>query len=100
MKRTLIALAAAGSLFVAGAAAAQSGADLFKSKGCGTCHAPDTKKMGPSLKDIGGKHKADAADKVAAAIKDGKTLDGKSHPKVSASDAELKSMVAFSITGK
>lgn len=100
MKRTLIALAAAGSLFVAGAAAAQSGADLFKSKGCGTCHAPDAAKMGPSLKDLGGKYKADAADKLVAALKDGKSAGGKAHPKPAGTDAEIKSMVMYAITGK
>jgi len=100
MKRTLTALAAVASLALAGAAAAQGGADLFKSKGCGTCHAADTAKMGPSLKDIGGKYKADAADKVAAALKDGKSMGGKSHPKIAASDAEIKTMVLYTITGK
>lgn len=95
MKRTLIALAAAGSLFVAGAAAAATGAELFASKGCGTCHAADTKKMGPSLKDIAAKNKADAADAIAAKLK-----DGKGHPKVAAADVEIKSMVVYTITGK
>ncbi|GIK84569.1 MAG: c-type cytochrome [Burkholderiales bacterium] len=95
MKPILIALAAAASLAVAGAASAQSGPDLFKSKGCGTCHAPDAKKMGPSLKDIAAKNKPDAADKIAAALK-----EGKGHPKVAASDAEIKAMVLYTITGK
>jgi cytochrome c len=95
MKRTLIVLAAAGSLLVAGAASAATGAELFASKGCGTCHAPDAKKMGPSLKDIAAKNKADAADKIVAALK-----EGKGHPKVAASDAEIKQMVLYTITGK
>lgn len=95
MKSLLIAVAAAGSLMVAGAAAAQSGADLAGSKGCGTCHAADTKKMGPSIKDIAAKNKPDAADKIVASLR-----DGKGHPKVSASDAEIKQMVMYMITGK
>ena len=95
MKHTLIALAAAGSLFVAGTASAATGAELFTSKGCGTCHAADAKKMGPSLKDIAAKNKADAADKITAALK-----DGKGHPKVAASEAEIKQMVVYTITGK
>lgn len=95
MKRTLIALAAAGSLFVAGAATAATGAELFTQKGCGTCHAPDTKKMGPSLKDIAAKTKPDQADAIVAKLK-----DGKGHPKVAGTDAEIKQMVVYSITGK
>lgn len=95
MKTTLIAVAAFASIAVAGAASAATGAELFASKGCGTCHAADAKKMGPSLKDIAAKNKADAADKITAALK-----DGKGHPKVGASEAEIKQMVLYAITGK
>lgn len=93
MKRTLIALAAVASIALSGAAGAATGEELFKSKGCGTCHAPDVKKMGPSLKDIAAK-KGDV-DKIVAALK-----EGKGHPKVAASDAEIKQMVTFAVTGK
>ena len=48
MKSMLIALMAAGSLLAGGAALAQSGADLAGSKGCGTCHAADAKKVAGS----------------------------------------------------
>jgi cytochrome c len=77
---------------VAGAAFAQAGGDVVKSKGCLNCHAVDTKKMGPSFKDIAAKHKADkgAPDALAAKLK-----DGKGHPKVAASDAEIKSAVGY-----
>jgi cytochrome c len=95
MKTTMIVLAAAASFAVAGTAAAATGAELLKSKGCETCHAADTKKMGPSIKDIAAKNKADAADKITANLK-----DGKGHPKVAASDAEIKQMVMYMITGK
>ena len=76
----------------AGAALAQSGGDVVKSKGCLNCHAVDTKKMGPSFKDIAAKHKADkgAPDALAAKLK-----EGKGHPKVAASDAEIKSAVGY-----
>jgi cytochrome c len=94
MKRTLIALAIAG-LALSGAAGAATGEELFKSKGCGTCHAPDTKKMGPSVKDIAAKSKAGDIDRITAALR-----DGKGHPKVSASEAEIKQMVTFAVTGK
>jgi cytochrome c len=94
MKHALIALAVAG-LALSGAAGAATGEELFKSKGCGTCHAADTKKMGPSLKDIAAKNKAGDVDRITAALK-----EGKGHPKASASDAEIKQMVTFAVTGK
>jgi cytochrome c len=76
----------------AGAAFAQSGGDVVKSKGCLNCHAVDTKKVGPSFKDIAAKHKSDqgASDALAAKLK-----DGNGHPKVAASDAEIKSAVGY-----
>jgi len=89
MKRTWL----AGIIAVAaGAAFAQSGGDVVKSKGCLNCHAVDAKKMGPSFKDIAAKHKADkgAADAIAPKLK-----EGKGHPKVAASDAEIKSAVGY-----
>jgi cytochrome c len=95
MQRMLIAVAAAGSLVLAGAAQAATGEELFKSKGCVTCHAPDVKKVGPSLKDIQAKNKPDAIDRIAAALK-----DGKGHPKTAATEAEIKQMVTFAVTGK
>jgi cytochrome c len=96
MKAMMIALMAAGSLTIAGAAAAQSGAELAKSKGCTTCHDATAKKVGPSWADIAAKHKGDkaAADSITMKLK-----EGKGHPKVAASDAELKSLVGFALTG-
>jgi cytochrome c len=76
----------------AGAALAQSGADVVKSKGCLNCHAVAEKKMGPSFKDVSAKYKG---DKGAEAALTAKLKDGKGHPKVSASDAELKSAVGY-----
>ena len=96
MKSIAIALVAAGSLVAGGAALAQSGADLANTKGCGTCHAADAKKVGPSWKDVAAKNKDDkgAVDKLTAKLK-----EGKGHPKVSASDAELKTLVGFALAG-
>lgn len=79
----------------AGAAFAQSGADVAKSKGCLNCHAVAEKKMGPSFKDISAKHKN---DKGAEAAITAKLKDGKGHPKVSASDAELKAAVGYALS--
>ena len=77
-----------------GAVQAQSGADVVKSKGCLNCHAVDTKKVGPSFKDIAAKHKGDAATLEA------KLKSGKGHPKVAASDAELNAAIGYVLSTK
>ena len=84
---------AMGCALAAGSVFAQSGADVVKSKGCLNCHAVDAKKVGPSFKDIAAK-KGDAAAIVA------KLKDGKGHPKVTASDAELKAAVGYVLSTK
>jgi cytochrome c len=80
-------------LAAAGAVLAQSGADVVKAKGCLGCHAVDQKKVGPSFKDIAAK-KGDEAALVA------KLKDGKGHPKIAASDAELKAAVGYVLSQK
>jgi cytochrome c551/c552 len=95
MQRTLIALAAVASFAAAGTASAATNAEVFNSKGCGTCHAADAKKMGPSLKDISKKYGPEAADKLTALL-----AGGKGHPKVTGSDAEIKQAVIYTLTGK
>ncbi len=96
MKALSLALIAAGVL-LAGTASAQSGADLAKSKNCMNCHDMDKKKAGPSFKDVAAKYKdnKDAEATIVAKLK-----DGKGHPKVAASDAELKTLAQFALTGK
>ena len=90
--RTMQLVAMIAGAVVAGAAFAQSGADVVKSKGCLNCHAVDQKKMGPAYKDVAAKYKGDkgAADTLAAKLK-----DGKGHPKIAASDAEIKAAVEY-----
>ena len=88
--KTIIAVAVA---LVAGAAFAQSGADVLKTKGCNNCHEADKKKVGPSYKDIAAKKKSEA--ELVAKLK-----EGKGHPKVSASDAELKAAVQHVLATK
>ena len=98
MKAMLLMLAAAGSMMVAGAANAQAGADLVKSKGCLGCHDVATKKVGPAFKDVAAKYKGNkgAEAKLIAALK-----EGKGHPaKVAASDAELKALVEYVLSQK
>jgi cytochrome c len=83
----------AGSFLVAGAASAQSGADLAKSKNCMGCHELDKKKVGPAFKDVAAKYKGnnDASAKLIGELK-----EGKGHPvKVAATDAELKTLVEY-----
>jgi cytochrome c len=89
MKSLLVAVVATVGVTFAGAALAQ--ADLAQ-KNCGTCHALDTKKMGPSFQDIAKKYKGNAsaeADIVA------KLKSGKGHPAVKTSDADLSAIVKW-----
>ncbi len=82
---------AAGTLFT-GLASAQP-ADLLKAKGCLMCHEVDKKKVGPAFQDVAVKYKGnkEAESKLAAALK-----EGKGHPvRISATDAELKSLVQY-----
>ena len=97
MKTMLLVLAAAGSMVMAGAANAQAGADLAKSKGCLGCHAVAEKKVGPAYKDVATKYKG---NKNAEATLVAKLKDGKGHIKVTASDAELKTLVQWSLAAK
>ena len=88
----LVIAAAAG--LVIGTAFAQSGADVLKSKGCNNCHEADKKKVGPSYKDLAAKGKGREAELTA------KLKEGKGHPKVSASDAEIKAALDHIMTMK
>ena len=96
MKVMLVVVAAAGML-AAGAVNAQSGADVLKAKGCLGCHDVDKKKIGPSYKDVAAKYKgkSGAEGQLVAKLK-----EGKGHPKIAASDAELKAAVGYVLTTK
>lgn len=87
MKKFAFVLAAAGLLM---AGTAQASADLAEKSGCNKCHAMDTKKMGPSYKDMGKKLKTAKAEEVVAKLK-----EGKGHPKQAASDADLMTLVKW-----
>ena len=91
MKTMLTVAAAAFAFAAAGAANAQAKAeDLMKANGCLNCHDVSTKKVGPAFKDIAAKFKgkADAEKMLVAQLK-----DGKGHPAVKASDADITTMV-------
>lgn len=84
LKAAAVALAAAG---LAAAAGASAQTDVLKAKGCLNCHDAEKKKAGPPFKEIAAK-KAGKSDELVAKLK-----DGKGHPKVNASEADIKSAV-------
>jgi cytochrome c len=89
MKTLLVAVIATAGIAFAGTASAQ--ADLAQ-KSCGSCHALDTKKMGPSFKDIAKKFKGNATAEADIVTK---LKTGKGHPAVKASDADLAGIVKW-----
>jgi cytochrome c len=90
MKLIVIAAIAAAGMAVAGAANAQEA--LAKSSGCLNCHDISAKKVGPAFKDVAAKHKgkADAEAKLVA-----KVSGAKDHPKVNASEGDVKNVVKW-----
>ena len=82
---------AAGALLATGVA--QASPELADKAGCNKCHAMDTKKMGPSYKDIAKKFKGNAAAE-ADIVK--KLSTGTGHPKAGASEADLTAIVKWS----
>lgn len=91
MQKILLAMVVAGAL-AGGVVQAQ---DSLKK--CMGCHDMDKKKVGPSFKDVTAKYKGnnEASGMVIAKMK-----DGKGHPKVAGSDAELKSAVDAALAAK
>jgi len=90
MKKMLTIAAATLAFAASGAAYAQ--ADLLKANGCMNCHDMSAKKVGPSFKDVAAKFKgkADAEKMLVAQLK-----DGKGHPAIKASEADITTMVKF-----
>ncbi len=90
MKSMLTAVVMAASLTMGGAALAQE--DVAKAAGCNNCHATDTKKMGPSYKDIAAKYKgkADALATLTAKLK-----EGKGHPATKAKPEDIEKSVKW-----
>jgi cytochrome c551/c552 len=91
--KTIALLLAFSGLLVAGGARAETGAELLKSKGCVNCHDAEKKKVGPSMKDIAAKKgkPAELAIRVSTA---------KGHPKVKASEEEVKAAVDAMLLAK
>lgn len=84
MKSVVLAAVLTAGLIAAGTASAQDGAALAQKNGCLTCHAVDTKKVGPPLKEAAAKLKGKSATEAVAAIK-----GSKAHGSVKASDGDL-----------
>ena len=96
--KTILAVVAVAGMLATGLSYAQSGADVVKAKGCLNCHAVDQKKVGPAFKDVAAKYRAEkegAEGKLVAKLK-----GGKDHPKIAASDAELKAAVGYVLSQK
>ena len=104
MKALLLAVAAAGSMLVAGQASAAdaAAAQAFAQKsGCLACHSIDKKVLGPAYKDVAAKYKGDktAEAKLIEKVKKGGSgvsgpmpMPGNS-PQVK--DADIKTIVEW-----
>jgi len=88
--KTLVLVATLSTAVFASPALAQE--DIAKRDGCLNCHAADTKKVGPSFKEVAAKYKgkADAEAMLVAKLK-----DGKGHPATKASEADIKGVVKW-----
>ena len=95
--RSIVLVMVAAGLFISGMVYAQSGPEVLKAKGCLNCHEFDKKKVGPAYKDVAAKYKGKkgAAGELVAKIK-----GGKGHPKIEASDAELKAAIGTVLSTK
>ena len=95
MKAILLSLAAAGTL-AAGVVSAQ-GTDALKAGGCLGCHDLQKQKIGPAFKDVAAKYKGDAgaAGQLVAKVK-----GGKGHPKIKASEDQVKAAVGEALAAK
>jgi cytochrome c len=71
MKALLVAVAAASTLLMAGAASANQ--ELAQKSGCLACHSVDKKILGPAYKDVAAKYKGDktAEAKLIEKVKKG-----------------------------
>ena len=87
MKLIMIAMVTAVGLTGASLVQAQDGAALAQKSGFMTCHALDTKKMGPSFKDVAAKFKGKSDADLVAAIK-----ASKPHASSKATDADLQAL--------
>jgi cytochrome c len=97
--RLLLTTLAASALAFAGSAMAGPAEDLIAANKCSKCHTATTTKKAPSWASVAEKHKGDpgAEAKLVTMLKTGGADD---HPKVAASDADLKAIVAIVLASK
>jgi cytochrome c len=93
IKAAVIAAATAG-LFAAAGSFAADGQEILKTKGCLNCHDMEKKKVGPAFKDVAAKNQG-KGDALAAKIS-----GAKGHPKVNATEAEVKAAVDAVLSAK
>jgi len=94
MKSIAIATVLAVGIIAAGTANASEA--LAKSSGCLGCHALDsTKKVGPGFKDVAAKYKGKGDAEAAISAK---LNTAKGHPKVKASEADVKTLTKWVLT--
>jgi cytochrome c len=86
--KSKLAVAFAAALLTMGVA--QASPELADKSGCNKCHAMDTKKMGPSYKDMAKKIQATPDADIVK-----KLATGTGHPKASASEADLTALVKW-----
>lgn len=105
MKKTVIGMAACMTFSVALMSTPVAHADqaLAQSKGCLACHQMDNKVVGPALKEISAKYQGDAgaAEMLAAKVKSGGVGTWGQipmPPQVAASEAEIKTLVAWMLS--
>lgn len=103
--KSAVALLAFVTMAAAGAARADAGEDLLKKDGCTACHSIDKKIIGPAYKDVANKYRGNAQ---AAAMLQEKVKKGGSGvwgaipmpPNSQASDADIKTLVAYILSLK
>lgn len=108
MKLSLILAAATAAAFALGSPAfAGPAEDIVAAEKCNKCHTATTTKKGPSWASVAEKHKdkADMPAKLATMLKTGVPLSGKTgeddlHKKLTASDADIKAVVALVLSSK
>ncbi len=93
MRSIIVAAFVVAGLAVAGPALASQ--EAAKKAGCMGCHALDKKKVGPAIKDIAAKYKGQAGAQAELVAK---VSAGKSHPKVKASEEDVKKVVAWMLS--
>lgn len=99
MKLLLAVVTAFATIALAGPAVAGPAEDIIAKEKCSKCHTEKTTKKGPSWASLAEKYKgkADAEAKLVNVLKTGGDDD---HKKLTASDADLKAIVAIVLSSK